>query len=165
MIWHQITWVYLLELCSEGKKQVLQLSGNWLLDMRLLSQWQSQVTEFFPGLPHNSYQRWSIQQGAHYLWILGLQTFQALQYCFLFCFALFFGHFVGLFAFAFFFFSFKATPMAYGGFQARGIIRAVATAYSTATAMPLWPIPQITTTQDPWPAEWGQGANTQPHGP
>ena len=57
MIWHQITWTYLLELCSGGKKQVFQVSGNWRLGRKLLSQLQSQVTEYFPSLPLKSYQR------------------------------------------------------------------------------------------------------------
>ena len=85
MIWHQITWTYLLELCSGGKKQVFQVSGNWLLDMRLINKLQSKITEFFSGLPLKSLQRQSIWQDAHYLWILCLQTFQALQ-CFFFFF-------------------------------------------------------------------------------
>ena len=42
---------------------------------------------------------------------------------------------------SFFFFSFffclsRAAPLAYGGSQARGLVRAVATAYATATATP-----------------------------
>ena len=35
-----------------------------------------------------------------------------------------------------FFFFFRATPAAYGGFQARGVIGAVAAGYTTAIAMP-----------------------------
>ena len=41
-----------------------------------------------------------------------------------------------LFFFLFFFLLFKAAPVAYGSSSARGLIRAVTTAYATATAMP-----------------------------
>ena len=60
-------------------------------------------------------------------------------------------------------------PMAYGGFQARGLIGAVATGlhYSqsnTRSEPYLQPIPQLTETLDPYLAEPGQGSNPQPHG-
>ena len=56
--------------------------------------------------------------------------------------------------FFFFFWLFRATPTAYGGSQAQGWIRAVATSFhhshSNAGSKPsLWPIPQLTATQDP----------------
>ena len=51
--------------------------------------------------------------------------------------------------------------MAYGGFQARGLIRAVAAnlrqSHSNTRSEPsLRPIPQLTATQDPYPTEQGQ---------
>ena len=60
----------------------------------------------------------------------------------------FFGVFLFCF-FVFFFFFFRAAPVAYGGSQARGPIRAVATSlhhsYSNAGSMlPLLPTPQLT---------------------
>ena len=66
------------------------------------------------------------------------------------------------------FFSFlllRATPMAYGGSQAKGQI----TAYTTATAHTgskscLQPTPQLMAMTDPQPTERGQGMNPHPHG-
>ena len=54
----------------------------------------------------------------------------------------------------FFFYPFGAAPAAYGGSQARGLIRAVATglcqSHSNARFEPrLQPTPQFTATQDP----------------
>ena len=75
------------------------------------------------------------------------------------------------FFFFFFFFVFcvfRASHMAYGGSQARGIIRAVAASLrqscSNARSEPcLWPTPQLTAMLDPQPTERGQGSNLQPH--
>ena len=67
-----------------------------------------------------------------------------------------------LLCFFFFFFGlFRATPVASGGSQARGLIRAVAAdlhhSHSNTGSEPcLWPTPQLT--------ERGQGSNPQPHG-
>ena len=63
--------------------------------------------------------------------------------------------FIYLFIFIFLFFLlFRATPAAYGNFQARGPIKVPQLpAYTTATETP-----------DPYPTEWGQGLNPQPHG-
>ena len=63
----------------------------------------------------------------------------------------------------------RATPMAYGGFQARGLIRAVATGlyHSHSNVGPelhLWPTPQLTAMLNPQPTEQGQGSNPQPPG-
>ena len=63
-------------------------------------------------------------------------------------FVFFFFFFFGLFAFS------RAAPTAYGGSQARGLIRAVAASlrqsHSNAGSKPrLQPIPQITATLDP----------------
>ena len=73
-----------------------------------------------------------------------------------------------LFFFVFLSFS-RATPAAYGGSQARGLIGAVATgllqSHSHARSEPsLCPIPQLTATPDLYPTERGQGWNPQPHG-
>ena len=59
--------------------------------------------------------------------------------------------------FCFFFFGlffFRAAPVAYGGSQARGLIRAVAASlrqsHSNARSeLPLWPTPQLRATPDP----------------
>ena len=78
-------------------------------------------------------------------------------------------------SFSFFFFSFfclfRATPTAYGGFQARGLIVAVAASlhhsHSHSNAGPeprMRPTPQLMATPDPQPTERGQGWNLQPHG-
>ena len=72
----------------------------------------------------------------------------------------------------FFFLSFChswAAPAAYGGSQARGQIRAVATglhqSHSKAGSKPhLQPTSQFMATPDPQPTEQGQGPNLQPHG-
>ena len=58
------------------------------------------------------------------------------------------------FSFSFFFLLFRATLMAYGGSQARGLIRAVAAglphSHSNHRSEPgLWPTPQVTATPDP----------------
>ena len=63
---------------------------------------------------------------------------------------------------------FRATPMAYRGFQAKDPIRAVADglchSHSNTRSEPhLWPTPQLMATLDPQPTEWGQGSNLQPH--
>ena len=64
---------------------------------------------------------------------------------------------------------FRATPTVYGGYQARGLIGTVAAglchSYSNARSeLCLQPTPQLMTTPDPSPTEWGQGLNSQPHG-
>ena len=66
------------------------------------------------------------------------------------------------------FFFFRATFAAYGGSQARGLIRATATtlghSHSNASSEPrLRPTPQLTATPDPEPAEQCQGSNPKPH--
>ena len=62
-----------------------------------------------------------------------------------------------------------ATPMAYGGSQARGPIGAVATGLhqshsNTGSKLHLQPTPQLIAMPDPQPTEQGQGSNPQPHG-
>ena len=62
-----------------------------------------------------------------------------------------------------------ATPMAYGGSQARGRIRAISAglhhSHSNARSEPCpRPTPQLTATPDPEPTERGQGWNPQSHG-
>ena len=73
----------------------------------------------------------------------------------------------------FFFLSFFAISWAaltaYGGSQARGLIRAVATglhqSHSNASYEPcLPPTPQLTAMPDPLPTDGGQGPNPKPHG-
>ena len=61
---------------------------------------------------------------------------------------------IKFFFFYFLFFIFRATPVAYGGSQARGQIGAVAAgqyhSYSNVGSEPcLWPTPQFTATPDP----------------
>ena len=56
-----------------------------------------------------------------------------------------------LFFFFFFFKLFRATPVANGGSQAKGLGGSQ-------------PTPRLTATLDPQPTEQGQGANPQPHG-
>ena len=61
-----------------------------------------------------------------------------------------------------FFFPPRAAPTTYEGFQARGLIRAVATglrqSHSNAGSEPrLRPTPQLMATLDPQPTEQGQG--------
>ena len=68
-----------------------------------------------------------------------------------------------------FFGLFRATPMAYGGSQARGRIRATAASlrqsHRNARSQPLLqPTPQLTAMPDPLPTERGQGSNPRPHG-
>ena len=64
---------------------------------------------------------------------------------------------------------FRAAPAAYGGSQAKGLIRATAArlrhSHSNARSEPrLQPTPQLTATPDPKHTERGQGSNLQPHG-
>ena len=64
---------------------------------------------------------------------------------------------------------FTATPVAHGGSQARGPVRAVSASlcqsHSNARSEPLLqPTPQPTATPDPQPTEQGQRSNPQPHG-
>ena len=71
------------------------------------------------------------------------------------------------FCFLFFVFS-RATPMAYGGSQARGPIGAVASGlhhrHSNSGSKPhLRPIPQLMATPDPQPTQQGRGSNLTPH--
>ena len=78
-------------------------------------------------------------------------------------FYLFFFFFFCLFAISW------ATPVAYGGSQARGPIGAVAASlcqsHSNAGSEPhLQPTPQLMATPDREPTEQGQGPNPQPHG-
>ena len=63
----------------------------------------------------------------------------------------------------------RATPLAYGGSQARGQMGAAAASlpHSHSNAGPephLWPIPQLTAMPNPPPTEWGQGGNPHPPG-
>ena len=72
------------------------------------------------------------------------------------------------FLFCLFVFS-RAAPVAYGGFQARGPIGAIAAglyhSHSNIRSEPhLQPTPQLMATPDPQPTEQGQGSNLQPHG-
>ena len=64
---------------------------------------------------------------------------------------------------------FRAAPVAYGGSQTRGLIRAVAASLcqsrsNTRSKLCLQPTPQLTATLDHWPTEKGQGLNPQSHG-
>ena len=64
---------------------------------------------------------------------------------------------------------FRATPMVYGGSQAKGPIGAGAVGLhhshsNTGYELRLRPIPQLTATPDPQPTERGQGSNQEPHG-
>ena len=64
---------------------------------------------------------------------------------------------------------YRATPEAYGGYQAKGQIGALAPSLyhrdSNIRSKPrLWPTLQLTATPDPRPTERGQGLNPQPHG-
>ena len=68
-----------------------------------------------------------------------------------------------------FFFLFRAAPTAYGGSQARGPIRAVATSLhhghsNSGSELRLRPTPQFIAMPDPQPTERGQGSNPQPCG-
>ena len=75
-------------------------------------------------------------------------------------------------SFFFFFLTFslfRATPMPYGGSQARGLMGAVAASlcqsHSNAGSKPrLSPTPEHTATLNPQPTEQGQGSNPRPHG-
>ena len=73
------------------------------------------------------------------------------------------------FLFFFVFCHFRPAPVAYGGSQARGRIRAGAASlrhsHSNTRSKPcLWPTPQLTATLDPQPTKRGQGSNLSPHG-
>ena len=72
-----------------------------------------------------------------------------------------------LFIFYFIFCLFRATPVTYGGSQARGLIGAIAVGlrHSHARSEPrLQPTTTAHATPDPYPTERGQGLNPQPHG-
>ena len=63
---------------------------------------------------------------------------------------------------------FRGTPMAYGGSQARGLIRAVASSLchchsSARSKLCLQPTPRFMATSGPQPTKQGQGLNLQPH--
>ena len=63
-----------------------------------------------------------------------------------------------------FFLLFRATPMAYGGSQARSLIKATAAPLhqshnNTKSEPHLRPTPQLSATLDPSPTERGQGSN------
>ena len=67
----------------------------------------------------------------------------------------------------FFFLLFRAAPMTYGSFQARGQIGAIAAGLrqsNSRSELCLWPTPQLTAMLDPQPTGWGQGLNPHPHG-
>ena len=64
---------------------------------------------------------------------------------------------------------FRATPVAYGGSQARGPIGAAAAGLhhsrsNAGSELGLRPTPQLMATPDPQPTEQGQGLNLHPHG-
>ena len=64
---------------------------------------------------------------------------------------------------------FRATPVAYGGSQARGGIGATAARLhhshgNAGSELCLQPTPQLMATRDPQLTERGQGSNPQPHG-
>ena len=66
-------------------------------------------------------------------------------------------------------FFFRASPLAYGRFQARGQIRATAASLhhghsNTGSEPHLRPMPQLTAMPDPRPTEQSQGSNLNPHG-
>ena len=68
-----------------------------------------------------------------------------------------------------FFFLLRAEPAAYGGSQAKGLIRVVASSlcHSHSNAISellLQPTPQLMAMPDPYPTEQGQGPNLQPYG-
>ena len=78
-----------------------------------------------------------------------------------------------IFYFLFYFFVFLPfpgqLPMAYGGSQARGLIRALATGlcqnHNNMGSEPhLRPTAQLMAMLDPYPTEQGQGSILQPHG-
>ena len=71
--------------------------------------------------------------------------------------------------FFFIFCLFRATPAAYGSFQAKGLIGAVAAGVhhshsNVGSELHLRPTPQLTATPDSQPPERGQGSNLHPHG-
>ena len=71
--------------------------------------------------------------------------------------------------FFFFFCLFRAAPMAHGGSQTRGRIRATVAglhhSHSKARSqLSLQPTPRLTAMLDPSPTEQGQGSNLRPHG-
>ena len=64
---------------------------------------------------------------------------------------------------------FRATPMAYESYQARGWIGATTASLhhshsNNISELCLWPTPQLTATLDSLPTERGQGSNPHPHG-
>ena len=68
-----------------------------------------------------------------------------------------------------FFFNFRASPVAYGGSQARGRIEALSASlhhsHRNVGSKPcLWPTPQLKAMPDPQPTEQGQRLNLHPHG-
>ena len=74
-----------------------------------------------------------------------------------------------LFCLFFFLSFFRATSAAYGNFQARGPVRAVAASlcHSHSNArfeLHLQTTPQLTAKLNPWPTVWGQRSNLCPHG-
>ena len=74
----------------------------------------------------------------------------------------------GLHLSSFFFFSLRATPVAYGGPRLGVKFRAAAAglhhSYSNARSKPhLWPTAQLMASPDPQPTEQGQGWNPHPH--
>ena len=76
---------------------------------------------------------------------------------------------VGVIIYLFIYCPFRAASMAYGGSQARGLIRAAAAglqqSHSNARSQPhLPPKPQLTAMPDPQATEQGQGSNLHPHG-
>ena len=77
------------------------------------------------------------------------------------------GVFCGVFFF--FFWLFRASPAAYGGSQARGLMGATAAGLyhshgNARSELRLRPTPQLTATPDPQPTEQGQGSKPQPLG-
>ena len=74
-----------------------------------------------------------------------------------------------MYLFIFVFCLFRAVLAAYGGFQARGQIGAVAAGLhhshsNERSESPLWPTPQLTAMLDPQPTDRGQRLKLQPHG-
>ena len=80
--------------------------------------------------------------------------------------------FISFFFLSFFFFFclfclLRATLVAHGGSQARGLIGAVATSLrhsNVGSKLRLRPTLQLMASLDPQPTERGQGSNLQPHG-
>ena len=78
-------------------------------------------------------------------------------------------YFFFIFLFFYFFGLFGAAPLAHGGSQARGPIRAESASlhhsHSNAGSKPhLRPAPQLMAVPDPLPTEQGQRSNPRPHG-